>query len=113
MINKNELRINNYVKTVYDELGYIKINEILDSVVNSDKTKGISYSSLNPIKLTEEILLKCGFKFKKGYFIYEMFNIVNIDNVFYCNSNGIYISNLHQLQNLYFALTGEELTITL
>lgn len=74
---------------------------------------------LNPIPLTEEILLKCGAKKSDdsfgGYIIY------------YPNGNGMRVKNnewssqhlsvkleyLHQLQNLYFALTNEELKINL
>ena len=61
MILKNELRLGNLVKTKYKEIGNIKITEIRESVIYSNKTNGISYISLLPIQLTEKILLKYGF----------------------------------------------------
>ena len=64
---------------------------------------------LRPIPLTKELLLKLGFK-KMG------------EKAFFCNGVQIYFSNnsfevenfgdvdfVHQLQNLYFVLTGGEL----
>jgi hypothetical protein len=70
-----------------------------------------------PIKLTEEWLLKFGFQTdeleKDEYYIYKVslykgFNggyqrIINGYN------DGVELNHVHQLQNLYFALTGEEL----
>lgn len=71
-----------------------------------------------PIILTEEILLKCGFKrFPWGLVINELlfkddlkcsFLELEIGNGF-----RVKVNFLHQLQNLYFALTGKELEIEL
>jgi hypothetical protein len=63
-----------------------------------------------PIPLTEEWLLKFGFKksswgwIKNGVNIQKGFTLA-----FSSNKNSIEIKHLHQLQNLYFALTGQEL----
>lgn len=84
---------------------------------------------LSPIPLTPEILEKCGFK-KNGTFDkqFNNGNQIEIDlsdeykgEVWLGGSdsctNGMgFVANcqyLHQLQNLYFALTGEELTVNL
>ena len=75
-----------------------------------------------PITLTEEILLKCGFE-KREDGDYNLFKNSEVDIVI-CSDfsswkcDGInfsvnYIKHLHQLQNLYFALTGEDLEINL
>ena len=67
----------------------------------------------NPIPLTEEWLLKFGFKNIK--FKYEINNfIIWLDprsTYYYLNYEGgnIEIKYVHELQNLYFALTGKEL----
>jgi hypothetical protein len=99
----NELRLGNYV---YDNLGGVL------------KIKGISLDStlshIKPIPLTEEWFLKFGFH--KKYKSYEKgdFSFINggYNKLAYKLS---IIENtpkyVHQLQNLYFALTGEELTI--
>lgn len=74
-----------------------------------------------PIPLTEEWLLKMGFD---EIDIEENKNNVRVFhlNGIYCNTlYGVYyyshllkqIKHVHQLQNLYFALTGEELEVKL
>jgi len=85
-----------------------------------------------PIPLTEEILLKCGFQIRdKNYSLNYggesmRFAILetNIKNPFILYFHGRFgfntesgrkdgdfcITHFHQLQNLYFALTNEELT---
>lgn len=85
-------------------------------------------SKLKPIKLTEELLLKCGFKEiknepRKWFKIKTKKRGVSLDICFSSKrivlNNGydfvdlLYIKYLHQLQNLYFALTNEELIINL
>jgi hypothetical protein len=78
-------------------------------------------SELEPIPLTEEWLLKFGFKWKgliaKGRYL-TLFTpcgkaLVFKDNYFIFSgvTIEIQIKYVHQLQNLYFALTGEELTL--
>jgi len=141
MIQIEELRIGNLVKTEYKEIGNIKITEIRESVIYSNKTKGISYSSLLPILLTEEILLKYGFEKSTDI---DCYDINKLDNVIIYSIKGLHqvikysrnntndyhlsisdtndyceygyyvhtskeIKYLHQLQNLYFALTNQEL----
>jgi len=83
---------------------------------------------IKPIPLTEEILLKCGFKkdldgsFQKNdvsIFLDKRFKTNLYLQTNDSNRNFIWfgyeckIQHLHQLQNLYFALTGEELNIEL
>lgn len=85
---------------------------------------------LTPIKLSEEILLKCGFKeeinssmvkfWKKNNFTiyheYYKHSVVDDLEWFFLSStefDRLRIYSLHQLQNLYFALTNEELTVNL
>lgn len=73
-------------------------------------------SQHEPIPLTEEWLEKFGFQKNITTDLYPTFsyNILNInDGIVYVLNYGFitHIKYLHQLQNLYFALTGEELTI--
>jgi len=66
------------------------------------------------IPLTEEWLLKLGFK-KYSSSQWDRENFWNIEfkrhGCYWCNQLEIHINSVHQLQNLYFALTGEELTV--
>ena len=66
-----------------------------------------------PIPLTEEILLKCGFKTLDKYtFVFKGFFIHKRKRGFIYGKNKI-IKFTHKLQNLYFELTGQELEINL
>jgi hypothetical protein len=103
----NELRIGNLVKDPYGET--IKLVSVERDA-----------SMLRPIELTEEWLVKFGFKRNGSYIYAPMVNnyslgIYKSDNGYrfaISNWNSISIMYIHQLQNLYFSLTNEELTIT-
>ncbi len=90
--------------------------------------KPIRYKKLyKPILLTEEWLLKFGFELKDNNlqdellstFFYHKNNVVDVEFgegklYWHDNYTSIYhqdILYVHQLQNLYFALTGKELKI--
>lgn len=113
------------------------INVVFDR--QPDLVNGVvcSVNDLIPIELTEEWLLKCGFQKKKDWSIHP--NIRNYRYMLFLNnfilrydSRGygdnskpcfeftfpnpipeiysvVKVKYIHQLQNLYFALTGEEL----
>ena len=123
-IKVNELRIGNLVTESLGEILRIvslSIDNNIQNICARGKNAAIwGMSGLNPIPLTTEILEKCGFKFDKNR-PYDMNNYgVDMDEKnlhFYYDSitlnfNGFgNVQYVHQLQNLYFALTGEELTI--
>jgi hypothetical protein len=77
----------------------------------------IRNENISPIPLTEEILLKCGFK-DNGQKIFDIDRFTfrsykGVWSVYYIN---VWIKDLqfvHQFQNLYYVLTGEELNIEL
>ena len=130
MIQENEIRVGNYynrVESYSSSLGYHKfsasvwyaIGECTDFLENYD-----------PIPLTEEILLKCGFSksvrpncediyidlparmilwFNEGNYA-EMDLIQDDKRISFKHSH---IKHLHQLQNLYFCLCGKELNVEL
>ncbi|OYY99535.1 MAG: hypothetical protein B7Y37_13675 [Sphingobacteriia bacterium 28-36-52] len=72
-----------------------------------------------PIRLTTEILEKCGFEKATDEFggylspLYKGGRIRIDDNTWYNGCFDTEIKHLHQLQNLYFALTNTELTFKL
>lgn len=124
----NELRIGNWIDTIH---GFAIVDSVNKNVYNSVfvKLKGFSgsYDKINPIPLTPEILENAGFKIINhihGYSFYTMNregrhnkDKPNIDiyqsNTLYCGYRVNHCKYLHQLQNLYFTLTGEELKIEL
>jgi len=115
MISANELRIGN-------ETSFGKVYQIEEDCFYSKKND-VSYKNkwakIDPIPLTPEILYNCGFTYdgtcfiRKGIFIGEFKSGLKYmpTNQLYWGGN-IEIKCLHQLQNLYFSLTGEELNYT-
>ena len=123
MIKANELRSGNLVQG--KSLSIPRLQIINDGVTRITAygihvIESEQYTNYKPIPLTEEWLIKCGFKFqnilKKAYqrnlYLYKGFGIYEVKpkEFFY---KEIQIKYVHQLQNLYFALTGDELEINL
>ena len=104
------MRIGNLVK-VNDTI--IEVTEIKSGGINPnwDSYKH-SYDDLQPIPLTEEILNKTNLRadIKKDYYEYGDFFLERASNSWYCEH--IEVTSLHQLQNIYFALSGEELDVS-
>ena len=105
----NELRIGNWVETFE---GVIQIQNGWEIDEGNE---------CQPIPLTEEWLFKFGFKFD-GHCSWWKNKLIELtidtgeDEYSVFNNNGDYITlkgikYVHSLQNLHFALTGEELTI--
>lgn len=113
----SELRIGNLVTYNGKEIS-ITPNALFEFyyIHNTHANSKIDRRDYKPILLTEEFLLRAGFK--KGTLIYknDSFNF-NGEIVFKGEDSFRYFGTnaklkyVHQLQNLYFALTGEELTI--
>ena len=104
----SELRIGNYVKIDGVEKPMKVL--ILDSLE-------VSLTPFLPIPLTEEWLLKFRFEKHKDFFFIEWnefsFSIHEYEDGKFIITNSfnyVDIIHVHQLQNLYFALTNEELT---
>jgi hypothetical protein len=114
------------------DCGFVKVLEIVekgivDFIDTNPSLKQIAeYEDLQPIPLTPEILEKCGFQKDSIDFIlplkhgslqsplsgeYVVFGL-EVNDLFY-DAHESDIKYLHQLQNLYFALTCEELQINL
>lgn len=114
----NELRLGNYVL----RNGFLKENqETFNKIVvsHNDITACVVASeSFQPIPLTEEWLFKLGFYKSFGYgflkkdLLGNLFYSVETKEyfMFQYKELRIKLESVHQLQNLYFALTGEELT---
>ncbi len=71
-----------------------------------------AYSGIEPIKLNEAYLIRLGFDYILNYgFAIGQFHIVNKLGkwAFPIGDKLVWIYHVHQLQNLFFALTGTEL----
>ena len=90
---------------------YKECLELLDAL--GDDNWDDHWDMIKPIPLTEEWLLKFGFK-KDNNFTWvnlEMELMQREDGFWIWLGADLYLEHVHQLQNLYFALTGEELII--
>jgi hypothetical protein len=113
----SELRINNWVLwkgPLHDE------NALVLAISKEELIFKCGDSALitecEPIQLTEEWLLKFGFEnWDKNKWVdsNSVLTISKNDDNFSCliNQRDVDILYVHQLQNLYFALTGKELTL--
>ena len=132
MIDVKELRIDNLVMCKNEICRINMINRGEVSAIDSDSVKEcfaceIMSDRLYPITLTEELILKCGFeelysdskgyvydingvKFLRCYFDTPSFFIETDENSELFDKP---INNLHQLQNIYYYLTGKELEVSL
>ena len=116
---------------------YEKVTSVEQRFIGSQSSTGNLAEFINPIPLTEEWLLKFGFNKIHESETYDKIKVSYIDDEYAYWKPGLYLlskngdwwcfyrytdedtgfeihSNVeyvHQLQNLYFALTGEELEI--
>lgn len=123
MIKASELRIGNLVHSNGCE---VEITALYDQEIQTTANfDGSCNGYITPIPLTEEWLVRFGiekeadcFKFltcfnfltKTGAIIEHEWKGDGFD-VFHCDVKLFFLQHVHQLQNLYFALTGEELTL--
>ena len=121
MIQAQELRLNNLISFPFisQEVEVIGI-ALHDSLGLRIQAKGVDGSIyfepievFDPIPLTEEWLLKLGYNgcsIRHNHYVIKGHTIWLCQEMFLCDKNGIIIKHVHQLQNLYFALTNTELT---
>jgi hypothetical protein len=119
----NELRIgnlvltdrNNSIKTIVEVRLFMSSVEYISTDTNYKHQSMVDYERLIPIPITEDWLLKFGFEHdsdlvnslcKSGIW----FNVKNMEATF-LSQKLRKINYVHELQNIYFSLTGEELTI--
>jgi hypothetical protein len=113
----NELRIGNYVKS--NDVNMSPYFIVTASFLKQNENEMSWF--IDPIALNTNWLLKLGFEYNDNIGLYQNggFDVDIEDDVychFYMNDYGDWykdIEYVHQLQNLYFALTGEELTVKL
>lgn len=133
----NEIRIGNWVN-IQSHDKYAQIIEIKSgrpdnrdfvriSSPNLDTQFAVEISQISPIPLTEEILLKAGLKKSDSNFFNEyqrkigdiLFSVmVSTEGKFFFIPSvhvrwSIELKSVHQLQNLFYYLCGEEIKIEL
>lgn len=145
MIPSQELRIGNIIDYLGNKhvitgvnSGFVNLHCIFEETINpsfSFRSKNIELTKVNPVVLSDKILLEIGFKIHKDI---STTYVLSLDTYFMSppiklyayidtnrkvtslrmlqgqnrHGNMLGINNLHQLQNLIFILTGEELKYT-
>lgn len=112
-----DIRVGNWI---FSGENYVRVENIMPYGINymaQEEDVDYDINGISGIPLTEEILLKCGFKYdcdlvnslcKCGIW----FNKKNMEST-YLSQKLIKINYLHQLQNLYWCLCEEELEVNL
>jgi len=113
-MKSSELRIGNFVQWSGNAHSIESIQKDWVTIRKKNLQEfRLPYHKINSILLTEEWLVRFGFTFNSKFHLYENnkdfklnweFVLMDIDK--YVRPNFV-----HQLQNLYFALTGEEIVI--
>ena len=129
LISENDFRIGNLFFGNYETEEDEKIHSVVCKILGYDpfnsfywveNKEGIEeFSSFQKIPLTEEWLLNFGFENKYGSYVLSTLrgtiqieeDLAEISSVITHNGFMSPCEYVHQLQNLYFALTGDELTV--
>ena len=123
-LKAKELRIGNYVEyRIEDELDSRKewweVTVIDSDDINWLEKESPESTDYRPIPITEEWLLNFGFKKLVNNFSFLENSIYSIEKekkdwqVYYSsNDRMLNIKYIHQLQNLFYCLCGEELTFS-
>lgn len=121
MIDVKELRIGNYVLPINDSGREAKIGTVFAINNNFVSVNGNNnpYDNhrIEPVLITENILSKCNFvKQERGDTVVYYNPLMELDAYFRLNRVDYYnieVKYLHQLQNLFFDLTGKELEVSI
>lgn len=117
-MNANELRIGNWVEFDGRQFQIDSVAREFPTLNTEEFGIGVvDWNNISPIVISEEVLLKCGFVKAWGDYSIDDYSYSFSGQFSYIDAETIYviaqnIKYLHQLQNLCFALTGQELTYT-
>jgi hypothetical protein len=116
----SELRIGNYISPLGVGIDRVLFIDARDNTIECENFSERPIEDFNPIPLNEEWLVKFGFKKiggKESYlWVLNGFELSEISSGFFIefgsdNKKTFFPLYIHQLQNLIYALSGEELTI--
>jgi hypothetical protein len=101
-----ELRIGNY----------IMVNDVIQQVCELPLPENCTDENTKPIKINKQWLLRFGFTFSKWDNLYYkkkheifLYSIGDTEFFPFGGQESVCINHVHELQNLFFALTNEEL----
>ena len=122
-MNITEIRLGNVLLNGFNEI------IVIAHSIHEKNTSGYDFSTLKPMKITEDVLFKLGLEKYEDAEIptyYKKFGNYIEDDFEYCfmifqDINGNYytqifgkkiiLNQVHRLQNLFYEITDEELTV--
>lgn len=114
-----ELRIGNHYtdKGIWLTASEIRADQVLCITKNKEGILTVYTKNPKPIKLTRVILGSFGFEKRDGFYEYHLSHdtvLIEGDKngfyeVFLLHDDNIRVKYLHELQNIFFVLTGKEL----
>ena len=111
----SELRIGNIVQNLTINENASPFTEWVENIVDIEILNIINENTdYKPIQLTNDWMKKFGFKLdsiSSEFYGHNMIFHSHLVHRQYISWGTVRLQYVHQLQNLYFALTGEELTI--
>lgn len=111
MIQAKDLRIGNWVDTID---GQLQVIDVMCDSVNTKLHNGLLFDDTDDIPLSEDVLVRCGFTTDRWGWVIVINDFRLRLDIHYSykllNENPISIKYLHQLQNLFYAVAGTELT---
>lgn len=132
MIDLKELRIGNWVNCHFLTTNFnaqvLQMTPGMVVVQDGEHKNSYGFENISPIHLTPEILKNCGFeklqddgsfgmekqvKIKATHIILSEGDRNGFCEVFICGMDDVRVQHLHQLQNLFYALTQTELEVKL
>lgn len=132
-IKPSDLMIGNYIRDIHSENGFFKVITLRKCTAIYGNFYSARYEDLRGIPLTEDVLFKCGFKLdnNKNYWLSldldKHLDLIQSEGYYYpqlvqepemsCDNLSVVslnrISALHELQTLFFILSGSHLVINI
>lgn len=121
-MKEEELRLGNWVLEWIQGFGEIKEKIYVPHKIYKIDNGICDRFNLKPMPVTENILFDCGFEFRDNAYFSPTFNLTSRlkivghdgDYCFLLNIGmAIKVKYVHQLQNMFYAITGDELPIDL
>ena|SRR5690606_35874333 len=116
-MEETELKLGNYILDVENEVR--QVMELSRGLIRTSCDRILLTSQVKPIPLSKEILLKCGFDsaeyndYRHPVLIGTLTLYEGVAELHISDLYSVWVNNLHQLQNLFYCLCGEELEVNL
>ena len=117
MIAKTDLRIGNYVKIITSGENCVQITGVTNEGVHLLNGTIIAFELVDPVAITQEILIQFGFIYGRKYYHSDFYDIKEVSkNLWEFKRNNEILKTIkyvHEAQNLFYCLRYEELKVVI